>query len=73
MYRILSSTRNDIETCPFLRKYKFFSNIVINQQVLFIDHLLSHGNIPLLLKYILSLFRGRENTFASLSNQILEA
>ena len=73
MYRILSSTRNDIETCPLLRKYKFFSNIVINQQVLFIDHLLSHGNIPLLLKYILSLFRGRENTFASLSNQILEA
>jgi len=49
MYRILSFCPPPIE------KTQNFSIIVINQQMLFIKHLLSLGNIPLLLEYILSL------------------
>lgn len=40
---------------PSIEKIQNFSIIMINQQVLFIKHLLSQGNIPLLLEYILSL------------------
>ena len=75
MYRILSSKPKDIDICPLVRKYKILPLswlISLSASVIYKAFAIA-GKCPFVMEYILRLFMGRENTFASLSNQILEA
>ena len=74
MYRILSSKRNDIDilSTPYWENTKFFHHRDKSASVIYKTFAIA-GKYPFVIGIYFKPFSGRENTFASLSNQILEA